>query len=38
MGGTSLTGALDPTIPPGVYQIRVLGLSATLQPIGIVFP
>jgi List-Bact-rpt repeat protein/WD40 repeat protein len=32
--GTSVTGALDPSIPPGVYQVRVLGLSASLQPIG----
>ena len=32
--GTSVTGGLDPSIPPGVYQIRVLGLSASLQPIG----
>ncbi len=32
--GTSVTGALDPSVPPGVYQIRVLGLSAGLQPIG----
>jgi hypothetical protein len=32
--GTSLTVPLDPSISPGTYQVRVIGLSATGQLLG----
>lgn len=32
--GTSLTATLDPSFPPGVYQVRVIGLSPTGQFVG----
>jgi hypothetical protein len=32
--GTSFTVVIDPSIPPGTYQVRVIGLSRDGRPIG----
>lgn len=34
VSGTSFTVTLSAAIPPGPYQIRVIGLSPTDQPVG----
>lgn len=34
LSGTSFTTTLPPSIPPGTYQIRVIALSPTGQPVG----
>lgn len=33
--GTSFTMTLASSVPPGAYQVRVIGLSATGQPVGV---
>lgn len=35
VSGTRFTVTLGPSTPPGTYQIRVIGLSPTGQPIGV---
>jgi subtilisin-like proprotein convertase family protein len=32
--GTSLTVVIDPSVPPGTYQVRVIGISRDGRPIG----